>query len=212
MHAQLARLTGEYQSALDRLHAMQRSIPAAVWARRPVLERWSPAECVAHLVLTSAAFVPLLHNGLAEARRLGGAVPARYRRDGLGWLIAKLSGPTRLFRTRTTPAFVPAADRQPAELVAEFERLQADHLACLRDADGVPLHTVKISSPFDARIRYTLYSAFAMIPGHQHRHLAQAEEAAAPRGARARASEFGGDVVQGSGGEPPGPEDLRQHP
>jgi hypothetical protein len=181
MHAQLERLAGEYQSALDRLDGLHRSIPAAAWTARPAPGRWSAAECVAHLNLTSAAFVPLLHQGVAEARRRGGTVPVRYRRDLLGWLIAKLLGPARLFRTKTTPAFVPSADRPLGELVAEFARLQADHLACLRGADGVPLHTVKISSPFEARIRYTLYSAFAMIPGHQHRHLAQAEDAAAGR-------------------------------
>ena len=181
MHAQLARLAGEYQSALDRLDRLHRSIPAAAWAARPAPERWSAAECIAHLNLTSAAFVPLLHQGVAAARRQGGSVPVRYRRDVLGWLIAKMSGPVRLFRTRTTPAFVPTADRPPIELIAEFARLQADHLACLRGADGVPFHTVTISSPFESRIRYTLYSAFAMIPGHQHRHLAQAENAAAGR-------------------------------
>jgi len=181
MHAQLTRLAGEYQSALDRLDGLHRSIPAAAWAVRPAPERWSAAECVAHLNLTSAAFVPLLHQGVAAARQRGGPVPVRYRRDLLGWLIATMSGPVRLFRTKTPPAFVPTADRPAAELIAEFARLQADHLACLRGADDVPLHTVKIRSPFEARIRYTLYSAFAMIPGHQHRHLAQAESAAAGR-------------------------------
>jgi hypothetical protein len=181
VHPQLTRLAGEYESALERLHALRRSIPADTWTRRPTPAGWSPAECVAHLNLTSAAFVPLVHEGLAEARRLGGPVPARYRRDVAGWLVAKVSGPSRLFRVKTPAAFVPTSDLPIDEIVNEFERLQADHVACLREAENVPLDRVKIQSPFDARLRYTVYSAFAMIPGHQHRHLAQAEQAAAGR-------------------------------
>lgn len=134
---------------------------------------------MAHLNLTSAAFAPLLHEGLVRASGQGGAVPSHYRRDFWGWLVAKLSGPSRRFRTKTMPTFVPTADRPIDELIGEFERLQADHVACLREADSTPLHRVKIRSPFEARIQYSLFSAFAMIPGHQQRHLAQAEEAAA---------------------------------
>ena len=35
----------------------------------------------------------------------------------------------------------------------------------------------------DRRIRYSLYSAFTILPAHQHRHLAQAERAATVAGA-----------------------------
>ncbi len=181
MHPQLTQLVGEYGAALNRLRALHRSIPTDAWGGRPTPQRWSPAECVAHLNLTSAAFVPLLHEALVDARRLGGAVPARYRRDVWGWLVAKLAGPSRRFRTKTAPAFVPTSDRPIDELVAEFERLQADHVRCLHEADGVPLHRIRIRSPFEARVQYSLYSAFAVIPAHQQRHLSQAEEAAAGR-------------------------------
>jgi hypothetical protein len=191
MRQELADLAGQYDAALARLHALVTALPAEAWGRRPAAGGWSPAECIAHLNLTSTAFVPILHAGLEDARRLGAAAvvagaspaPGRLSRDALGWVIAQVSGPSRRFKSKTQAAFVPTAGRPPGELVAEFERLQADHLACVRAADGLPIHRVKVPSPFEARLRYSLYSALTLIPGHQQRHLLQAELAGglAPR-------------------------------
>jgi hypothetical protein len=178
MQAQLEAIVAEFESALERIHVLQDRVPAAAWARRPAPERWSPAECVAHLNLTSAAFLPLLRKGLEEARRIGRAAPTRYRRDFFGWMIWRSLGTPGRFRTKTTAAFVPSGQRSASELVAEFGRLQAAQIACVREADGLPLQRVKLVSPFDARVRYNLYSALSILPRHQHRHLWQAEQAA----------------------------------
>jgi hypothetical protein len=184
MRQELTDLVAQYDAALARLHALAAALPADAAARRPADGGWSPAECVAHLNLTSQAFVPILHAGLDEARRLGKPAPARLTRDILGWLVSKVAGPNRRFKSKTPPSFVPTGDRPLEELVVEFERLQADHVACVREADGLPIDRVKVPSPFEARLRYSLYSALTLIPAHQQRHLIQAEIAAglAPRG------------------------------
>lgn len=184
MRQELADLVTQYDAALARLRALAAVLPADAAGRRPADGGWSPAECVAHLNLTSRAFVPILRAGLDEARRLGQPAPSRLSRDFFGWLISKIAGPSRRFKSRTPASFVPAGERPMAELVAEFERLQADHVACVREADGLPIDRVKVPSPFEARLRYSLYSALTLIPAHQQRHLIQAEAAAglAPRG------------------------------
>jgi hypothetical protein len=78
---------------------------------------------------------------------------------------------------KTTPEFVPRGDRPGTELVAQFEHLQDELIGLLRSADGLPLDRVNIVSPFSASVRYNVYAAFTVIPGHQLRHLAQAEDA-----------------------------------
>jgi hypothetical protein len=50
-------------------------------------------------------------------------------------------------------------------------------MACVEAADGLPLGSVRITSPFDPRLRYNLYSCLTILPRHQHRHLWQAEQA-----------------------------------
>jgi hypothetical protein len=137
------------------------------------------AECVAHLNLTSHAFLPLLEEGLAKARRLGGPPPRRYRRDLAGWLLWRTLPPPVRIRLKTTAPFLPQTTRSSDQLIAEFETLQAAQVALLEAADGLTLGKVRIASPFSARVRYNLFSCFSMLPPHQHRHLWQAEKAAA---------------------------------
>ena len=103
------------------------------------------------------------------------------RRDPFGWLIWRSLRQPGRFKSRTGAAFVPHADRPPADIVAAFTRLQADHVACVRDSDGLPIDRVRIASPFNERIRYNVYACLTILAVHQHRHLWQAEEAAAGR-------------------------------
>lgn len=179
MHPQLQEVVGDFAAALARLHRLVGATTAEEWQRRPAAGGWSAAECVAHLNLTSEAFVPLLRDGLERAEAVGEPAPRRFRRDLLGWAIWRASRPGGGMRSKTAPAFVPPAGRDREAQVADFERLQEEQIACVRRGDGLPLDRVKIASPFDGRVRYSLYSAFTILPAHQHRHLAQAERAAA---------------------------------
>jgi hypothetical protein len=178
MRPELSAIEEEFQSALVRLHEVRVRVPPDIWKRRPAPERWSPGECVAHLNLSSASMVPLVRAGIEEARRRGGSAPSRYRRDFLGWLLWKGLGPGRGFKTKTIPAWIPQGDRRPDELVAEFERWQTEQIALVRQADGLPIQAVKITSPVDVRARYNVFAALSIMARHQHRHLGQAEQAA----------------------------------
>ena len=59
MHPQLDLVADEYRSAQARLHELVRAVPEERWGRRADPARWSVAECVAHLNLTSMAYLPL---------------------------------------------------------------------------------------------------------------------------------------------------------
>jgi len=118
-----------------------------------------------------------LRAAVDRARRLQRPGPKRYRRDLVGWLLWKsISSPGR-FKSKTIPAFVPTSDRPIEEIIAEFDRLQAEQIAVARDADGLPLQSVKMVSPFNASVRYNAFSALSILSRHQHRHLWQAEQA-----------------------------------
>ena len=177
MNAQLQEIRDELRSARDRLHRLAGSLSDDAWSRRPGPDRWSPAECVAHLDLTSAAFVPLLREGLDRARALGGPPPSRYRRDPVGWLLWRTMGPPVRGRVKTIAPFVPRGDLPPEALIAEFDRHQEELGSIVVSADGLPLGRVRIPSPFAERVRYNLFSALSILPRHQHRHLWQAERA-----------------------------------
>ena len=177
MNPQLQAVVDELEDAQDRLRSLVLAVPEEWWPRRPDHRRWSAAECVAHVNLTSAAYVPLLHEGIATGQRTDGSRPIRYRRDPIGWLLWKMAGPPVRFRVNTTAPFVPHGTEAPGRLVDEFHRLQGQQVGCVREADGLPLGRIRITSPFDARITYNLFACLTILPRHQHRHLWQAEQA-----------------------------------
>ena len=177
MHPQLQELANQFTAARERLHQLAMVLPDEAWTQRPAPDSWSPAECVAHLNITSRVFITQLRDAIREARGVGGAAPSRYRRGVVGWLLWKSTGPGQGVKVKTTPKFVPGATAPPAELVAEFDRLQDEQLELVRAADGLPIHRIKVTSPFQERVKYNAFAALSILPNHQHRHLLQAERA-----------------------------------
>jgi hypothetical protein len=179
MQEQLVEIIDGLEEASGRLRRLEAAYTNAEWIRRPTGGGWSAAECVAHLNLTSEAYIPLLARGLSEARTVGSSPPARFRRDPVGWLIWRSTRPEAKVRVKTTPSFVPREASDKIVLCEDFARLQEEQLAAVRAADGLPIHRVKVKSPFAKRVYYSLYSGLTILPAHQHRHLAQAERAVA---------------------------------
>jgi hypothetical protein len=176
MHPQLEAVVREFAGAEARLRRLAPAVPAGWWIRRADPGRWSMAECVAHLNLTARAFLPLIRAATAQARTIGGAPPARFRRDPIGWLLWRNAGPPVRHRVRTTAAFIPGALTSEAGLLETFAIYQREQVEAVRQADGLPLHRVRVTSPFDPRLRYSLFSCLTILPPHQHRHLWQAEQ------------------------------------
>ncbi len=176
MHLQLQAIIAEFDSAQARLHTLAQRVPEPDWHRRADPGRWSMAECLAHLNLTSKAYLPLLKEALELGRRSSTPAPRRYRRDPLGWLMWRMAGPPVRHRVKTTAPFVPRADVPAGQLIADFDRLQRDQVSCVVSAEGLDLGRLWIRSPFDSRIRYNLYACLTILPRHQHRHLWQAEQ------------------------------------
>jgi hypothetical protein len=176
VHSQLQAIADEFDSAQSRLHELARRASEPQWYQRADPRRWSMAECVAHLNLTSEAYVPLLHAAIDQGQRSPRSVPRRYRRDPVGWLMWRMAGPPVRRRVKTTAAFVPRGQLPLTRLIAEFDRLQQVQVGLVGAADGLDLARLWIRSPFDPRIRYNAFSCLSILPRHQHRHLWQAEQ------------------------------------
>jgi len=98
----------------------------------------------------------------------------------LAWTIEP---PVRRLRVKTAPAFIPIAESK-ADVMTRFKELQAELEAEMKSAEGLDLNKLKVASPFNSRMRYNLFSCFAILSAHQRRHLWQAEQAAGNTGAR----------------------------
>ena len=178
MHPQLTDVLTEFESASARLAKLVADVPETLWHRRPHPDSWSVAECVEHLNITGRKYLPILDRALDDAKKSNSRAPSRYRRDFVGWLLWKTMPPPVRQRTKTTAEFLPVGDKKPAELVAEFNRLQQEQMARTRAFEGLPLQKVKVKSPFNEKVSYNAYSCLTILPRHQHRHLWQAEQGA----------------------------------
>lgn len=189
LSASLASLRDELDGTTAQLHALVDTMDDAVWRTRPGEKRWSVAECIEHLNITSRAYLPLLKDALRDGRARGLTNPSSSNRlDVFGWLLVKsLKPPVKEKRRLKTPApFVPPSIEPKAKVVGEYEELQRGLIALLVDAEGLAISKIRVSSAFNTKIRYNVYSAFRIIATHQRRHLWQAEQARAAVRAKAR--------------------------
>ncbi|HVF38904.1 MAG TPA: DinB family protein [Gemmatimonadaceae bacterium] len=181
MQKQLAAVTKGLESAQSRLEKLTERITEDHWQVRNDPARWSVAECVAHLNLTSAAYIPLIRAALAEARATGETKAQAYHRDPMGWLFSTMTGPLpslgrkRIGRVKTMAAFIPEGNLPRQIVLAAFKRDHDELIGMAHEAEGLPIDKVRITSPFGGKIRYNCYSAFVIIPRHDARHLEQAE-------------------------------------
>jgi DinB superfamily len=174
--AELGQIKQELLDARERARRLSEGLTDTLWATAPGPGRWSIAECLIHLNITSERFIPIVDDAIREGREMGVRATAPLRRDLMGWLLAKWLEPPYRTRSRTTAPFVPARIEPMADVLERFDYLQGELLVRIDRAQGLPLERLRVVSPFNAKVKYNLYSAFRLIPVHQRRHLWQAEQ------------------------------------
>jgi hypothetical protein len=174
---QLTRVGRELEEARRRAHDLTSALDHERWARRPRPDRWSVAEGLIHLNLTSRAFLPLVREAIATGRNLRLFAAGPYRRDFVGWCLSWAMEPPVRLPIKTTAPFVPVGIEATDSVLGVFDALQDELMACVEDAGGLDLGRLRVASPFDSRVKYNLYACLKIIPAHQRQHLSQAEEA-----------------------------------
>ena len=176
-HPQLLAIDGELQATIRRARALADRAGPARWQRQPSPGQWAPSECVQHLIATIDAFLPLVDAALDAAPPREAPVIRRFAPGLLGRALLWVIEPPYRIRTKTSAAFVPPATRTPEVDLSELTHRHTALSARLARADGHFLDRLTIVSPFDARVRYSLFTAFRLLPTHERRHLWQAERA-----------------------------------
>lgn len=180
MQSQMQALLDALQGVRARWARLDARTPDARWAVRSRPDVWSVAENIAHLNLTARAMRPLLDAATVEAHARG-PLRGAMRRSGFGYVLSSMVGPVprilgiAMGRVRTPTSFVPTGLEPRARIAAEFAEHLDAHEAALRAANGLPLHEVRIASPFVPGATYDAFSGWWVLVRHAHRHLDQAE-------------------------------------
>jgi hypothetical protein len=176
-------MTPEIEGYVDQLVSIQQDVPGLVadltdeqfnWHSAP--DHWSIAQCLDHLNLTAARFLPAIDAAIDEARQRGllSAGPFTYPMLER-WFVRSQEPPPRL-RTRAFKAFVPATGKPKAEIIGRFLEFQDEIGARLKRADGIDLRRAKHKSPVLPLVTWRLGTMLALTLAHERRHLWQARQ------------------------------------
>jgi hypothetical protein len=146
--------------------------------QQPEAGSWSVAQCLNHLVINGQLMIPRLAWGIAQARQKGWLGTGPFQYGWLGnWFVRQVTDaanpPRRRFPAPRT--FAPTEHHDPSVLLEEYLLLQDHWQGLLEKADGIDLSRVRVASAATRFLRLQLGQWFALLVGHQERHLGQAE-------------------------------------
>jgi hypothetical protein len=176
-------MTPEIEGYLDQLTSITQDLPGLVanltheqfnW--RPAAGSWSIAQCLEHLTLSVAGFIPAMDRAIADARQRGLLSPGPFTYPLLERWFTRSQEPPPRMRSRTFKRLTPGSSLQLDKVVAGFKDCQEQLELRLRRADGVDLRRAKHRSPVLPLFTWRLGTMFALTLAHERRHLWQARQ------------------------------------
>src|SRR5439155_20140789 len=154
------------ERALHAISERARSVVSKVGATRvsvsPGAGKWSIGECLVHLMLTSEAYLPLWREACYDARSRALSGEAPYTLDFWSRTLAWFLEPPPKLRSQAPKRFRPLVVPSSDEVLPAFLASQDEVLKVIAAAKGLPLDQMKITSPFDRRLRYSVWSSFCV--------------------------------------------------
>ena len=142
---------------------------------KPAADRWSIAQCLYHLTVSTEKFGSYFTAAIALGRnKYPITAPPVYRPSWMGgWLIRQLL--PEVTRKMTAPKiFRPSHSETFHHSLDHFLKQQEHFLDFVRQAEGLDYNKTRLRSPVTPLVRYSLADAFVLIAVHGQRHLGQA--------------------------------------
>jgi hypothetical protein len=175
----LDQLQTQFAEIAGRFQALVASAGPELCSRPPAPGSWSAVECLQHLSRSADAYFPVWQQVIACAGPRKAEMNAPYQIDFWGRILCWILEPPARIRSNTPVPFQPIACGTVDDVLNGFLQRQERIVAALRRCRGRAIDQVKIASPVDSRIRYSIWSSFVVNAAHQRRHLWQAEQAVA---------------------------------
>jgi hypothetical protein len=144
----------------------------------PGPDRWSVAECVAHLNVSVRHTLPAFDRAIADARAKGKTAAGPFTYGWFSrWMVGSMEPPPKrrmgTFKIFSLPA---GATYRGAELITEFLSVRDQLAERVRQSDGLDLARVRVVSPVNRLLRMPLGAYLAFVITHDRRHLWQARQ------------------------------------
>src|SRR5262245_42759454 len=140
----LADIQYQIEEATRRVHRICDGVDDRAFRRRPTPTSWSAVECIAHLSLTTNAFLLLLDRSLETGTKRKVQRTDRYHKDFVGWLLCWFMEPPFRMRVKTTPPFEPIDPPDKMAVLDEFDMLQNELAIRVERSVGRDLEHLKV--------------------------------------------------------------------
>ena len=167
------RLISELDAADLRANALAKTLSSRQLNWKPSQDEWSVGQCLEHLSVTNAVYVPAMSSSVA-GRPL--AVVSEITPGWFGrWFIRKYIEPSAdTRRLRAPKKVVPGAQVEPSAL-DRFLSGNHEARAFVLRAGKHNVNRVRFRNPFIPGLRFTVGTGLEILVRHQRRHLLQAE-------------------------------------
>ncbi len=178
LHPQLEEIKTQLDAASQKAVSIVDNLSFEQLRKRPQSDKWSIAECLVHLNLSSQAEIDALNHACEPTPKNRINTGKQFKMDLLGRFLKWSLEPPPMFlsKMKTTEIFQPVGIEPPGEVLPEFLAWQEQLKMKVDQANGLPLDAIKVVSPFDSRVKYNLFSFFHILLAHERRHLWQAEK------------------------------------
>ncbi len=174
LESELANYERQFLEAKTHAQRIENGLTAEQLSWRPAPKRWSIAECFNHLNVTAELYMAAIDTAIQRGRRQGLEGRGPFRHGFLmNFFIRTLEPPSRT-RFRAPSRFLPPPDSSIQDAPRTFVALQDALIERVRDANGLHLARIKLTSPVSRMLRMSLGQAFGVVAAHQRRHLLQA--------------------------------------
>jgi hypothetical protein len=147
-----------------------------VLRQRPSSGGWSVTECLEHLNITARTSLAIVEDACRDARQKGILAKGPYRPGFLERLFTRLLEPPIRLRIKTPKAYVPVVTLEPSRVYADFLSLRDALIGQLERIDGLDLNRLRVRSPFEKWLSYSVYGWLLIMAAHERRHLWQAQK------------------------------------
>lgn len=142
---------------------------------KPSADKWSIAQCLEHLAITSGKFDGYFSAAVERARRKWPvANEPNYKPSMVGGWLARQVNPNGGRNFPAPKVFRPSESSDIHGSLEMFLNQQARFLDFVRKCGGIDYNKTRIRSPVTPLMRYSLADAFVITVLHGRRHLAQA--------------------------------------
>lgn len=142
---------------------------------KPGAERWSVAQCFAHLITSNSGYLPLIDDVLKGQKKSSVWQKLPFVPGMWGKLLIKSLDPAQTRKMKAPKKFQPSQSDVSGSIIHDFVTQQGQLLEKMQATANLDLERIVITSPAASFVTYSLMDAYRIIVVHERRHFQQAQ-------------------------------------